>query len=107
MVEQAESRARGLAKDQEKRDEQARGVAEEMASSPIVLKAKVGEQGRLFGSITASDIAEELSKRAGGSIEHRQVLLDGPIKDTGSHEVAVTLTRNVRANVTVEVEPEE
>ncbi len=107
MVEQAESRARGLAKEQEKRDEEARGTAEQIGASPVVLKAKVGEQGRLFGSITASDIAAEVSKRAGGSIEHRQVLLDAPIKDTGSHEVAVQLTRNVRAQLTIEVEPEE
>ena len=106
MVEQAESRARALAKDQEKRDEEARGTAEQIGAAPVVLKAKVGEQGRLFGSITASDIAEEVSKRIGGSIEHRQVLLAGPIKDIGSHEVEVQLTRNVRAQVTVEVESE-
>ncbi len=106
MMQQAEARAKALAREQEKLDEAARGVAGTISASPIVLKAKVGEQGRLFGSITSSDIAEAISAR-GGAVEHRQVLLDAPIKDVGSYAVDVNLTRNVRAQVTVEVEAEE
>jgi large subunit ribosomal protein L9 len=106
-MQQAEARARTIAKEQEKADEAARAVVAKLGSAPLVLTAKAGEQGRLFGSVTASDIADEIKKRTGSAVEHRQVLLEQPLKEVGTFEVAVTLTRNVRAEVTVEVKPEE
>jgi large subunit ribosomal protein L9 len=57
--------------------------------------------------VTASDIAEAISARTGSSVDHRQVVLDGPIKEIGSFQVPVTLTRNVRAEVTIEVQAED
>ena len=105
-VQQAESRARVFAAAQDKVDDAARAVATKISAAPVVLQAKVGEQGRLYGSITASDIAAVLSERTDAPIEHRQVLLGAPIKEVGSQEIAVTLTRNVRAQVTVEVQGE-
>lgn len=106
-VQQAESKARAIAKEEEKRDAAAQAVITKLGDAPIVLKAKAGEEGRLFGSVTASDIAEAINARGGASIEHRQVLLEAPIKHIGSQEVVVNLTRNVKATVTVEVEAEE
>ncbi|MGE0059306.1 MAG: 50S ribosomal protein L9 [Dehalococcoidia bacterium] len=106
-MQQADARAKAIAKEEEKRDGAAQAIVAKIGDSPLVIKAKVGEEGRLFGSVTASDIAEAINARAGGSIEHRQVLLDAPIKQVGSHEVGVNLTRNVKATVTVEVEAEE
>jgi large subunit ribosomal protein L9 len=106
-VQQAESRARAIAKEQEKVDEEARTVADKIGASPIVLKARVGEQGRLFGSVTASDIADAINAKSSADVEHRQVMLDQPIKEAGTYEIEVGLTRNVRASVTVEVQPEE
>ncbi len=106
-MQQADARAKAIAKEEEKRDGAAQAIVNKIGDSPLVIKAKVGEEGRLFGSVTASDIAEAINTRAGSSIEHRQVLLDAPIKQVGSHEVGVNLTRNVKATVTVEVEAEE
>jgi large subunit ribosomal protein L9 len=106
-MQQAESKAKAIAKEEEKRDGAAQLIVGKIGDAPLVIKAKVGEEGRLFGSVTASDIADAINARAGGSIEHKQVLLDAPIKQIGSHEVAVTFTRNVKANVTIEVEAEE
>jgi large subunit ribosomal protein L9 len=106
-VQQAEAKARALAKEQEKIDDAARAVATSLSASPLVIPAKAGEGGRLFGSVTSSDIAEELSKRGAGSIEHRQVVLEAPIKEVGTYPVTVTLTRNVKAEVSVEVTAEE
>lgn len=105
-VQQAEARARQIAREQEKADEAAQLVAEQLGSEPLIIQARAGEQGRLFGSVTASDIAEAISARAGTALEHRQIGLEAPIKDLGSYEVPVTLTRNVRATVTIEVQPE-
>ncbi len=103
-VQQAEARARTLALAQAKADAEAEGVAGKLGETPLVLTARAGEQGRLFGSITASDIAAALSSRAGLQIEHRQIELDQPIKEVGSQDVTVVLTRNVKAQVTVDVQ---
>lgn len=105
-LQQAESKARAIAKEDEKRDAAAQLIVDKFGDAPIVIKAKVGEEGRLFGSVTASDIAEVLNGKAGSSLEHRQVQLDAPIKQVGSYEVPVSLTRNVKATVTIEVASE-
>lgn len=92
---------------QEKLDAGARGVADKIEGAEITLAARVGQQGRLFGSITAIDIARELSGLSGEEIDHRQVLLGQSIKTLGTQEVRVRLTRNVQVDVTVHVESEE
>lgn len=106
-VQQAEARAKQIAREQEKIDEAARSLGDKLSASPVVIMARAGEGGRLFGSVTASDIADELGKRGGGNVEHRQIVLDAPIKEVGSFTVPVNLTRNVRTEVTVEVQAEE
>ncbi len=106
-VQQAESRAKALAREQEKTDAAARAVAEKVGSVSITISARAGAEGRLFGSVTASDIAEAVNAQAGTSLEHRQVGLDQPIKEVGTYPVTVSLTRNVKAEVTIEVQSEE
>jgi large subunit ribosomal protein L9 len=105
-VQQAEARARAIAREQEKADEAARSLAAQLAATSVTIHGRAGEQGRLFGSVTASDIAEALSARTSLAIDHRQVVLEAPIKEIGSFEVPVHLTRNVSVDVKVEVEPE-
>jgi large subunit ribosomal protein L9 len=105
-VQQAEAKARAIAKEQEKLDEAARAVADKLSGTALVMTARVGSEGRLFGSVTASDIAEELSKRGAGTVEHRQVALAQPIKEIGRYDIDVALTRNVRVSVAVEVQGE-
>lgn len=102
-MQQADKRSRALAREQDKLDEAAQAVAVKLGASPLVIAAKVGELGRLFGSVTASDIAEAVSARAGSTLEHRQVALTTPIKEIGTYEVSVILTRNVKAQLTVQV----
>jgi large subunit ribosomal protein L9 len=106
-VQQAEARARALVREQEKLDDAARQVATKIASASVVIPARAGAEGRLFGSVTATDIAEAVNKRAGSVLEHRQVLLEQPIKEVGSYEITLNLTRNVKAEVTVEVKAEQ
>lgn len=104
------SRARNLAQSdeirQEKLDGEAAVVANKIDGASLVLTARVGEQGRLFGSITAADIAEQLSQLAGEPVDHRQVLLGQSIRQIGIQEVRVRLTRNISANISVDVQPE-
>lgn len=105
-MQQAEKRAKQLAVEQEKLDADAEKIAGKVGKTAIVISAKVGEEGRLFGSVTASDIAEEVNARAGTQLGHRQVALGQPIKEVGSYEIDVSLTRNVKVQVTVEVKGE-
>jgi large subunit ribosomal protein L9 len=105
-MQQAEKRAKALAKEQEKIDEAAQLIAGKLTGAPLVIEAKAGDQGRLFGSVTASDIAELVSAQVGSKLEHRQVALGTPIKEVGTYEVSVSLTRNVKAQLTVLVKGE-
>jgi large subunit ribosomal protein L9 len=105
-VQRAAAVARKIQAEQAKKDVAAQTVADRINEKVISITARVGEQGRLYGSVTSNDIAEQLTKLAGTEIEHRQVQLAAPIKDIGSHELTVTFTRNVKAQVTIEVVPE-
>src|SRR3990172_11985361 len=68
---------------------QAEQVASRLASTPIKVKAHAGEEGKLFGSVTASDIAEAIDKQAGVRVDRHDVHLDEPIRSIRSHEAGV------------------
>ena len=84
----------------------ARGGAEELASKlgtvEIKLARKVGDQGKLFGSVTSLDIERALSAE-GFEIDRRQITLADPVKELGAFEVAVKLHKEVTATLKVEV----
>jgi large subunit ribosomal protein L9 len=86
--------------------EEATGLAERLSSAPLRISAKAGEEGRLFGSITVADIADELERSSGASIDRKRVHLPEPIRSIGTHEVTVHLHPDVNAVVTVEVVPQ-
>ena len=80
-------------------------LAAQLIRTPVVVTARVGEEGKLFGSVTAADIAEALSSQAGVPIDRRDVHLDEPIRSVGAHEVRVHLHPEVDPVVTVDVQP--
>jgi large subunit ribosomal protein L9 len=86
--------------DQEKR--QVEEVAAQLAASPLRISARAGEDGRLFGSVTAADVVDALRK-GGTEVDRRQVRLEEPIRSVGAHEVQIHLHPEVNATVTVEV----
>jgi large subunit ribosomal protein L9 len=98
-----ESRARAT-KQAVERDE-AQKVATVLAGLVITLTAKAGEGDRLFGSITAQDIAEAVAAK-GHQLDKRRIELEHPIKSLGTHTVPVRLTSDVHADLTVTVVPE-
>lgn len=103
----AERLAKADAVRQAKLDGDAAPLAAAIDGQEFTFRARVGEQGRLFGSVTARDIAEQLSERAGAAIEHRQVQLAQALRQLGVEDVRVRFTRNVFANVKIVVEPDE
>ncbi len=82
----------------------AEGIAKRLTSARVVIKARAGEEGKLFGSVTNIDIERALNEQ-GLTVERRRIRLDEPIKSLGEHAVPVTLAAGVTAQVTVAVEP--
>ena len=108
----AERLAKADAIRQGKLDASASPVAAAIDGQALVFEARVGQQGRLFGSVTARDIAERLTEIArkaapDATVDHRQVQLPQSLRELGTQTVPVRLTRNVHAEVTVEVQADE
>jgi len=81
--------------------------AQQLSEIIVVVSSKVGLEGKLFGSVTAANIAEGLSS-AGVEVSKKEVRLpDGPIRKTGDYEVKVHLHPDVNATVTVQVVAED
>ena len=104
FLTRAEAGAKREAKKQDALDQDAQSVADKLEGSRITMIAKVGEQGKLYGSITSVHIAEEVTKLLeGDAFDHRKVLLPEAIKEVGVQPVRIRLTRNVEAAIEVEV----
>lgn len=92
----------------EEKRKRALGAAEQLAkrlgSTPVAIRARAGEEGKLFGSVTNIDIERALGE-AGLSIERRRIRLDEPIKTLGEHAVLIVLSAGVQATVQVTVSP--
>ena len=71
-----------------------------LESSAVVLNARAGEEGRLFGSVTVGDIADAIKSV---EVDKRKIVLTAPIKLAGKHSVAVRLHPDVVAQITVDV----
>jgi large subunit ribosomal protein L9 len=85
-------------------DKTASALAERIEGARIRLEARVGEQGKLYGSVTSVHIAGEVAKLIGeDEFDHRKVLLPEAIKEVGVQPVRLRLTRNVEATIEVEV----
>ncbi|MFL5507305.1 MAG: 50S ribosomal protein L9 [Gemmatimonadales bacterium] len=96
----AESKARDTRLASEKAE--ASALADRLGAATVSLKGKAGEEGKLFGSITAQDIADGL-KAQGLEVDRRRIELEHPIKTLGFHSVAVRLHPDVHAEVKVNV----
>lgn len=77
-------------------------MAQKLAAARILITARAGEEGKLFGSVTNIDIERALSEQ-GLAVERRRIRLDEPIKTLGEHKVSITLTAGVPCEVTVTV----
>jgi len=84
----------------------AQTLAEKLQAVPCHFVRKAGEEGKLFGSVTAMDIAEAL-KTAGFEVDRRRIQLDQPLKALGDFTVPVRLQAETSATVKVTIAPEE
>jgi len=82
-------------------------LAQQIEGGEIRLKARMGAGERLFGSITAADVAEELSRAIGSVIDKKKIDMEKPFRQTGSYEVAVNLASDLKPQIMVVIEEEE
>ena len=90
----------------EKELAQAKTVAAKLEGNTVVLKAKAGENGKLFGSITSKDIADSLKKDLKVNIDKKKINLPEAIKSLGITEVEIKVYPKVNAKINVKIESE-
>ena len=104
-MQRAESLSKKEDRRQAKLDEDARVTLAKLEGKVLTFEERVGEQGRLYGSVTVLDIAEALAA-AGQQVDRRLIHLPEPIKALGSYEVELRLHRDVVAKIKVDVAAE-
>ena len=80
-------------------------LAKRLGQVTLVFKLKAGDRGKTFGSVTAKEVADSLEREAKAEIDKTKIVLHEPLRSLGIHTVEVRLLSDVRANVTVAIEP--
>jgi large subunit ribosomal protein L9 len=104
VTKQAEAMRRSRQVRDRREKEGAEATARQLAAKRIEIKARSGEGGRLFGSVTSVDIAEAVEAQMGIKLDRRKLSVE-PIKSLGTHEVPVRLHSEVEVPLTIEVVP--
>jgi large subunit ribosomal protein L9 len=81
-------------------------LAQQIEGREINLKARMGVGERLFGSITAADVAEELSRAIGSVIDKKKIDMEKPLHQAGSYEIGVRLAGDLKPQITLVIEEE-
>lgn len=102
-LKQLEQRRHNIDKREAVRLEKAHELQEKLEGARIEVKAQVGEEGQLFGSVTAPMIAEAVNQALDLEIDRRRIELGRPIKTAGEHPVAIGIYRDIKATVNIAV----
>ena len=102
-IKQAEERLAAQRRRAEAARREAEALSAKLSALTLTFTAKVGEQDRLYGSVTNADIAAKLREEVGIEIDRRKIMLEDPIKRTGEYEVPVELASGITATLKVVV----
>lgn len=105
-INAAITKARAEAHKQAERAKDAQELAQSMDGAKITIPVRVGEGGKLFGSVTNKEIASRLNDQFNIKLDKKRVVLKDAIKSIGTYEAELKLHANVSSKVTVEVIPE-
>lgn len=100
-LKQLEERRNNIEKREAVRIADANTLKETLEGKSVVVDAKVGDEGVLFGSVTSAMIADAVKAQLGVELDRKRIELGKPIKMAGYHEVVVSLYREIRATLTV------
>lgn len=104
-VARVKNELQSLKKKAEKQLARYRELAEKLNTLRITIEHEAGEEGKLFGSVTTSQIEKALHKAGFEDIEKKQIILEKPIRETGTYEVKIHLFKDIDATITVDVVP--
>jgi large subunit ribosomal protein L9 len=107
MMNAIEAQVRARARQVAQNEAEMMELAEQIDGKEITITARVGAKERLYGSITAGDIIAELEKSFGVIVDKRKIDLENPIRELGSHEIPIRLTKDIVPTITVTVTGEE
>jgi len=102
-----EAQLKKKARIQAETEAEMRELAQQMEGKEVIIKARSGARGRLYGSITTADIAEGLSKSTGLVVDKGVIELEEPIRQVGSYEIAIRLTKDIMPKIKVTIVEEE
>ncbi len=102
-LKQLEQRRHNIEKRESSRISDAEAQVAALEGKVVTLSAKVGEEGRLFGSITSPMIEEAIREQLGVDVDRRKIETHGHIKEVGDHVVDLQVYRDLKAHVTVKV----
>lgn len=105
LNEAAQAKARE-ARRKEQEIQEYKDIAAKLNGIEVTLKARSGKDGKLFGSITNKEIAEEIKTQFGYDVDRRKILLDEPIKALGVYKVKVQMLANIAAELNLNVTAE-
>lgn len=100
---QLEQRKKNIAKREETRISDANALVEKLNAATVRVIAQVGEEGQLFGSVTAPMVAEAIAAQLDIEIDKRRIELGKPIKVAGEHSVTISVYRDIKAALKVVV----
>lgn len=106
-LKHAETLKRAHVSRQSKEKVEFEALAAKLIASKVLIAARAGEEGKLFGSVTAADIAEAIAAQTDIRVDRKDVHLEEPIRSLGTHEVRVHLFPEVEPVLTLEVTAEE
>ena len=102
-LKQLEQRMHNIKAREDQRMTEANGFSSQLHEKVVTVTVKVGEEGRLFGSVTNVMVADAIAEQLGVEVDRRKVETHGHIKDTGTHYAEVAVYRDIKAVVTVNV----
>jgi len=106
-VKALEAQIKAKAKLEAQVEAEAQKLGELIDGTEITINARIGQNDRLYGSVTAADIAAELEKAIKTTVDKRKVELENPIRELGSYEVTVKLSKDIVPKVKVTITEEE
>ena len=81
----------------------AQKIAEKLEKLSLVIPVEVSEEGKLFGSVTSSEIIQEIKNKTGLELNKRDIILNKPIKKVGEYEVEIKLFKDIKASIKLKI----
>ena len=103
--QQADSMAKARAVQDAAEREVAQGVASQLAGRTVTIAMRAGDEGKLFGSVTAADVADAVAAQASIEVDRHDIELAAAIKEVGTHEVVLRPHPEVQIPLIIEVTP--